>query len=195
MLSGEKEGKEVHEFATAKQFAQWLAKNHAKSNGIWLRLYKKGSGHKSVSYSEAVDEALCVGWIDGVKKRFDEESSVQWICPRRPRSVWSRLNIGRIERLTAEGRMQPSGLAQVEKAKADGRWAKAYDAPSQMKVPEDFLAALSKDPKARAFFETLNRANTYAIAWHLHNAKKPETRERRMQKYLEMMARGEKPHP
>lgn len=195
MLCGEKEGKEVHAFETPKQFAQWLSKHHASSQGIWLRIYKKDAGHRTVSYSDALDEALCLGWIDGVKKRFDDVSFVQWFCPRRPRSVWSRLNIARVERLTSEGRMKPPGLAQVEAAKADGRWAKAYDAPSQMKVPEDFLARLSEDPAAKAFFETLNRANTYSIAWHLHQAKKPETRERRMQKYLEMMARGEKPHP
>ncbi len=194
MLCGTKEGKDVHQFATARQLAAWLGKHHDSSNGIWLRQFRKASGKKAVTYAEAVDEALCWGWIDAVKKPFDDESSVLWLCPRRPRSVWSKINVGKVERLISEGRMKPPGLRQVEAAKADGRWERAYAAPKEMKVPDDFLKALSKDKKAKAFYDSLNRANTYAIAWHLHNAKKPETRARRMEKFLGMMARGEKLH-
>ena len=185
---------EVRGFRSAKAFGAWLARNHGKSHGIWLRLFKKDSGVATVTYQEALEEALCYGWIDGQVRKFDEESWVQRFTPRRARSLWSKRNVGKAEGLIAAGRMQAAGLKQIEAAKADGRWAKAYASPREMKVPEDFLEALAKDAKANAFFRTLNRANCYAIAWNLHNAKKAETRERRMKKYLEMMRKGERIH-
>lgn len=185
---------ETLSFPTPKSFQTWLSKNHYRTEGIWLRIFKKGSGELSVTYAEALDEALCYGWIDGLKKTYDEVSWIQKFTPRRPKSVWSKINIGHVERLTREGRMKPAGLEKVEAAKADGRWAAAYDSPARGEVPEDFLKELAKNKKALAFFETLNKANRYAIIWRLQTAKKPETRERRMKAILEMLGRGEKFH-
>ncbi len=183
---------EVISFSSQKAFESWLAKNHATVSGIWLRIYKKASGEKTVTYAEALDVALCYGWIDGLKRSYDEASFIQRFTPRRSRSVWSKVNVGHVERLTNEGRMKPPGLAAVETAKGDGRWSKAYDSPKNVKIPDDFLLELKKNRKAYAFFETLNRVNQYAIAYRLGSAKKPETRERRMQLFLEMMAKGQK---
>lgn len=181
-------------FKSQKAFEAWLAKNHAKVGGIWLRIYKKGSGEKTVTYAEALDVALCHGWIDGLKRAFDAVSFIQRFTPRRSRSAWSKVNVGHIGRLTDEGRMKPPGLAAVEGAKRDGRWAKAYDSPRNARVPDDFVRELKKNKAAYAFFETLNRVNHYAIAYRLGSAKKPETRERRKKLFLEMMAKGQKIH-
>src|SRR5271155_4098650 len=181
-------------FKTPTAFEKWLAKNHTKSNGIWLRMFKKDSGKKSVNWQEAVVEALCYGWIDGQAKPYDAESWIQRFTPRREKSTWSKRNTDHIERLTASGRMKPAGLAQADKAKADGRWAKAYDSPANMQVPDDFLKALAKNKTAKAFFESLNKTNKYAIAWRLQTAKKPETREKRMRSILEMLSKKEKFH-
>jgi uncharacterized protein YdeI (YjbR/CyaY-like superfamily) len=181
-------------FKSLKEWASWLARNHAASTGIWLRLFKKDSGVVSVTYAGALDEALCYGWIDGQLDKYDEKSWLRKFTPRRPKSVWSRKNVEHVKQLTAAGKMKPAGLKEVEAAKKDGRWKRAYDSPSAMQVPEDFLKALAKHQKAKAFFETLNKANTYAIAWRLQTAKKPETRAKRMQAILEMLARGEKFH-
>jgi len=181
-------------FKSPKDWASWLAKNHAKSNGIWLRLFKKDSGVATVTYAEALGEALCYGWIDDQLEKYDEKSWLRKFTPRRPKSVWSKRNIEHVNRLTDAGKMKPSGLKEVEAAKADGRWEKAYDSPSAMQVPDDFLKELAKDKKAQAFFETLNKANTYAIAWRLQTAKKSETRAKRMKAILEMLKRGEKFH-
>lgn len=181
-------------FKSPKNWSSWLAKNHAKSSGIWLRLFKKDSGVASVTYAEALDEALCYGWIDGQLDKYDEKSWLRKFTPRRPTSVWSKRNIEHVNRLIRAGKMKPVGLKEVEAAKADGRWGRAYDSPGAMQVPKDFLKELSKDQIAQAFFETLNKANTYAIAWRLQTAKKPETRAKRMQAILEMLKRGEKFH-
>lgn len=167
-------------FRTAQEWHDWLEHNYGTSSGIWLRIFKKASGFASVTYAEALDEALCFGWIDGQKDRYDETSFLQKFTPRRPKSIWSKRNREHIARLIKEKRMKPAGLKEVEAAKTDGRWESAYDSPSNMKVPDDFLKQLQKDEKAYAFFLTLNKANTYAIAWRLQTAKKPETRERRM---------------
>lgn len=183
---------DVIPFESAGQWQEWLAENHATSNGIWLRIFKKGSGQQTITYDEALDEALCYGWIDGQGKGYDEKSYLQKFTPRRKRSSWSKRNTEHVERLMNEGRMKPAGLAEVEAAQADGRWAKAYDSPANMQVPDDFLLELSKMPEALAFFQSLNKTNTYAIAYRLQTAKKPETRERRMKAILEMLARGEK---
>jgi uncharacterized protein YdeI (YjbR/CyaY-like superfamily) len=185
----------VLSFPSPAKWNAWLKKNHVKANeGIWLRIFKKDSGEKSVTYDEALDEALCYGWIDGLKKSFDERSWIQKFTPRRPRSIWSKRNQDHVARLIKEKRMQPAGLKQIDAAKNDGRWEQAYDSQAQMEVPADFLAKLKKNKQAHAFFKTLNKANTYAIAWRLQTAKKPETRERRMEAILEMMRRGEKLH-
>ncbi len=189
-----KTGLPIISFKSPKAWASWLDKNHAKSSGIWLRLFKKDSGVASVTYAEALDEALCYGWIDGQLEKCDEKSWLRKFTPRRPKSVWSKKNIEHANRLIQAGKMKPAGRQEVEAAKADGRWGRAYDSPSAMQVPEDFLKELSKDKKAKAFFETLNKANTYAIAWRLQTAKKPETRAKRMQAILEMLKRGERFH-
>jgi uncharacterized protein YdeI (YjbR/CyaY-like superfamily) len=181
-------------FKSQRAFEAWLEKNHDKADGLWLRIYKKASGTPTVTYAEALDVALCFGWIDGLKRSYDEESFIQRFTPRRARSVWSKVNVGHVERLTREGRMRPAGQAALDAARSDGRLAKAYDSPKNAKVPEDFLRALKRDKKAYAFFQTLSRVNHYAIAYRLQTAKKPETRERRMKQFLEMMARGEKFH-
>lgn len=184
----------VKAFATAEKWNAWLLKNHARQAGIWLKLFTKNSGKKTLSHAEALDEALCFGWIDGQGKAFDDHAWLVKFTPRRPRSIWSKKNCENIDRLIKERRMQPSGLAQVRQAKADGRWEAAYDSSKTMEIPEDFLRRLKKDKNAYTFFQTLNRANTYAIAWRLQTAKKPETREARMDKLLNMMKNKIKLH-
>jgi uncharacterized protein YdeI (YjbR/CyaY-like superfamily) len=181
-------------FASARAWEAWLAKHHSESTAVWLRISKKASSTKSVTYAEALDVALCYGWIDSQKKPLDDLAWLQKFGPRRARGGWSRINTTKAERLLAAGRMKPAGLAEVTAAKKDGRWQRAYDSPSASAVPADFLEALAKDEKARAFFETLNKANTYAIAYRLQTAKKPETREKRLRELLAMMARGERIH-
>lgn len=182
-------------FASAAEFSRWLAKHHAGHQGIWMRIYKKASGRPTVTYAEALDEALCHGWIDGQKQRGDEESWLQKFTCRGPRSVWSKVNVGNIARLTGEGRMKPAGVAAVEAAKADGRWDNAYHSSSTAEVPADFLQALTKSRKAEAFFNTLNKANRYSFLYRLQNAKKPETRMKRINDFVAMLARGEQFHP
>jgi uncharacterized protein YdeI (YjbR/CyaY-like superfamily) len=181
-------------FQSAQEWEEWLAGNHASSVGVWLRFFKNGSGKPTVTHDEALDAALCYGWIDGQGKKYDELSWLLKFTPRRAGSIWSRRNTEHVERLIQENRMQPPGFAEVEAAKADGRWERAYDSPSKMTVPEDCLEELSKNQEAKAFFETLNKANIYAIAWRLQTAKKPETREKRMKAILTMLAKGEKFH-
>ena len=185
---------EVLSFRSASDFRKWLALNYRKSTGIWLRIYKKSSGEPSITYAEALDEALCYGWIDGQKQPHDELSWRQRFTPRRPRSGWSKRNTEHAERLIAAKLMKAAGQAEIDAARKDGRWTAAYDSPSKAAVPDDFLAALRKNKKALAFFESLNKANTYAIAYRLQTAKKPETRARRLEMILEMMRRGEKFH-
>ncbi|MGB8354061.1 MAG: YdeI/OmpD-associated family protein [Chthoniobacteraceae bacterium] len=182
-------------FAKPANFSKWLVKHHASHQGIWMRIYKKASGHPTVTYTEALDVALCHGWIDGQKQRGDEESWLQKFTRRGPRSVWSKVNVGNIERLTREGRMKPAGIAAVDAAKADGRWENAYHSSSTAEVPADFLQALAKSRKAEAFFKTLNKANRYSFLFRIHNAKKPETRTKRIKDFVAMLARGEQFHP
>lgn len=181
-------------FASASAFRRWLKANHAAHHGIWMRIAKKDSGLASVTYAEALDEALCHGWIDGQKQSHDATAWLQKFTRRGPRSVWSQINVGHVGRLTREGRTQPAGQAAVDAAKADGRWAQAYGSSRAAEMPADFLAALAKHAKAQAFFGTLNKANRYAIFFHLTTAKKPETRARRLAKFLAMLKRGEKLH-
>jgi uncharacterized protein YdeI (YjbR/CyaY-like superfamily) len=186
--------REILSFKTQKEFEKWLGKNHDKSNGIWLRLFKKDSGEKSISHAEALDEALCYGWIDGQANKYDDSSWIQKFTPRRPKSIWSKRNTHHIERLTALAKMKPPGLAEVDKAKEDGRWEKAYDSPTEMNVPGDFLKELSKNKKSKDFFETLNKTNKYSIVWRLQTAKKPETREKRMKEIIKMLSQKKRFH-
>ncbi len=184
----------VRFFSSAASWRTWLKKNHEKSAGIWLRFFKKDSGKKSMVYAEALDEALCFGWIDGQSKSEGALSWKQRFTPRRQRSMWSKTNREHVARLIKEKKMMAAGLRQIEAAKRDGRWDHAYDPSATMKIPADFMAALSKDKKAAIFFETLNRANLYAIGWRLQTAKKPETRVRRMASILAQLKAGKKFH-
>jgi uncharacterized protein YdeI (YjbR/CyaY-like superfamily) len=179
-------------FETQEKWRDWLVDNYQNPQGVWLRFYKKETGKESLNHSTALDEALCFGWIDGQANKYDEESYLQKFTPRRKRSTWSKRNIEHIERLEREGKMQPAGWREVEAAKADGRWENAYHPPSQMVVPDDFLRELNKDKDALAFFGTLNKTNRFAIAFRLHNAKKPETRAKRIKMFVEMLRKGEK---
>jgi len=184
----------VLSFTSSKKWESWLAKNHSQSDGIWLQFYKKASGKKTVVYAEALQVALCYGWIDGQSQSIDEDSYKQKFTPRRPRSMWSKRNTQFAKQLIKDGKMKKAGLVQIEAAKKDGRWEKAYDSPGKMVIPEDFLKALSKNKKAKTFFESLSKVNTYAIAWRLQTAKTPETRAKRMKIILEMMRNGKKFH-
>jgi uncharacterized protein YdeI (YjbR/CyaY-like superfamily) len=181
-------------FATPADLEAWLADEHASSDGLWLKIAKKGSGVGSVSYAEALEIALCFGWIDSQKRGFDEKFFLQRFTPRRPRGRWSRINREKAEGLIEAGRMQPAGLAQVEAAKADGRWEAAYEGQRTAEVPSDLQRELDARPAAREFFEALDSANRYAIVYRLGEAKKQETRERRLRKFVEMLERGERIH-
>lgn len=177
-------------FKSLDKWESWLTKNHTKSPGVWLRIAKVGSSQKTISYAEALDGALCYGWIDGRKEKFDTESWLQRFTPRRSKSIWSKRNIEHAERLVKAKRMRPAGLHEIERAKADGRWEAAYDSPGEAKVPDDFLKALAKNRKAKKFFATLSKTNVYSIVWRLQTAKKPETREKRIKMIIEMLESG-----
>jgi uncharacterized protein YdeI (YjbR/CyaY-like superfamily) len=179
-------------FTTADDWRYWLGEN-SQAPGIWMRFYKKGKGD-SINYAQALDEALCYGWIDSQVLKYDDDSYLQKFTPRRAGSIWSKRNVSYVERLINEGKMTPQGLEEIEAAKADGRWEKAYDSPANMEIPDDFLQALKKFPKAQAFFETLNKTNRYAIAWRLQTAKKEATRTKRMEAIIAMLDEGKKFH-
>ena len=181
-------------FPSAQEWERWLAENLGSECGIWMQLAKKGSGITTVTYDEALDVALCYGWIDGQKKSLDADFFLQKFTPRRKKSLWSKRNVGKALELIEAGRMQAAGLAEVELARKDGRWDAAYDLARDMTVPEDFVQAVGQDEKASAFFATLNKTNLYAIAWRLQTAKTPETRARRFAGLLEMVMKGEKFH-
>ena len=181
-------------FRSSQELRAWLAKEHARATNLFLRIYKKDSGVVSVTYAEALDQALCFGWIDGQKLPLDGISWVQKFTPRRCKSGWSKRNITHVNRLIQAGQMTPAGLKQVEAAKADGRWVAAYDSPANATVPPEFMKELARNTKAKQFFSTLNRANLYAIAYRLQTAKRSETKIKRMKLIIEMLARGEKFH-
>ena len=181
-------------FTTPTDLEAWLEESHIFSEGIWLKIAKKGSGIESVTYAEALEVALCFGWIDSQKKGFDEKYFLQRFTPRRPRGKWSRINRDAAEELIAAGKMRPTGLAEVEAAKADGRWEAAYEGQRNATVPEDLQRELDRNRAAREFFATLDSANRYAIVYRLNDAKKRETRERRLRKFVGMLERGEKIH-
>jgi uncharacterized protein YdeI (YjbR/CyaY-like superfamily) len=179
-------------FASKEKFAAWLAKEHEKSTGAWLKLAKKDSGIQTITYEEALDVALCYGWIDGQKKGFDEKYWLQKFTPRGKKSIWSKINTEKAERLVAGGEMNPAGLKAIETAKADGRWDVAYASQKNMSIPDDFQAALEKNMKAKAFFGTLKSSERYSFLFRVETAKKAETRAKRIQQFIEMLARGEK---
>ena len=180
-------------FRDAAAWEAWLIA-HADAPGLWLKIAKKGQGVVSVSYAEALDVALCHGWIDGLKRSCDAQCFLQRFTPRRPRSVWSKINIGKVEALIAAGRMRAGGMREVEAAQADGRWLAAYDSARNIEVPDDLAAAFKKNAKARKFFEQIDHSNRYAVLWRIQTAKKPETRAARIEKLVAMLERGEKIH-
>jgi uncharacterized protein YdeI (YjbR/CyaY-like superfamily) len=184
--------KKVVSFARPQELAKWLQEHHATESELWIKIFKKHTGTPSVTWDDVVIESLCWGWIDGIKKSVDEQSYLQRITPRKSRSNWSKRNRQHVERLIQEGRMTRFGLSHVDAAKADGRWENAYSV-SEMEVPEDFLAALELKPNAQQFFATLTKSNRYVIAHGLLSAKKPETRQKRFAKYLDLLARNQKP--
>ncbi len=184
----------IQTFATPAAFRKWLKLKHDSETELWLKIFKKGSGQKSIDWEEAVIECLCWGWIDGVKKPLDEEAYLQRVTPRRRNSNWSKRNREHVERLISDTRMQESGLVHVRAAQADGRWDAAYSPSSEMTVPADFLAALEHMPKAKMFFASLNKANLNAIAYRLQTAQKPETRQKRFVNCLTRLENGEKFH-
>jgi uncharacterized protein YdeI (YjbR/CyaY-like superfamily) len=184
----------IHLFADPDALEAWLEENHDSSEGLWLKIAKKGTGRSSVTYAEALELALCFGWIDSQKRGFDEEYFLQRFTPRRPRGRWSEINRDKAEALIAAQRMRPAGLAEVEAAKADGRWEAAYAGQRTAAIPDDLQRELDASPAAAKFFDTLDSANRYAVIYRLNDAKKPETRERRRRKFVAMLERGEKIH-
>lgn len=185
---------EPRSFRSPKELRAWMAKEHARADVLLLRIYKKDSGVPSVTYAEALDQALCFGWIDGQKRALDANSWVQKFTPRRAKSNWSKINIAHADRLTQEGHMTPAGLKEVEAAKADGRWATAYDSFSNATVPAEFVEELARNAKAKQFYATLNKTNLYSIAYRLQTAKRAETKIKRIKLIIDMLARGEKFH-
>lgn len=181
-------------FRTATDWERWLEQEHARVDGVWLKLAKKGASLQTHTYAEALDVALCWGWIDGQKRALDDEAFLQRFTPRRPRSRWSKINCGKVEKLISEGRMRPPGQREVDAAKSDGRWEAAYDGQRTATVPPDLEAALAADPEVRAAFNALDGANRFAILYRLHDAKKPETRARRLEKFVAMLAGGGRIH-
>jgi uncharacterized protein YdeI (YjbR/CyaY-like superfamily) len=188
-------GMPVMPFEQKEFWASWLDENHATSPGVWLKIAKKAARIESVSYDEAVEVALCYGWIDGQGKSYDESSWLQKFTPRRVKSIWSKINRKRAEELIEAGRMKPAGLEAVEAARLDGRWDAAYDSPGTAAVPGDFQAELDRNPKAKAFYSTLNSTNRYAILFRIQTAKKAETRAKRIQKFIQMLEKNEKLYP
>lgn len=180
--------------ATPADLEVWLEENHSESDGLWLKIAKRGAPEPSVTYAQALELALCFGWIDSQKRGLDETHFLQRFTPRRPRGRWSRINRDKAERLIAAGEMRPAGLAEVEAAKADGRWEAAYEGQRTAQVPDDLQRELDVNEVAREFFATLDSANRYAIVYRLNDAKKPETRVRRLRKFVAMLERGEKIH-
>ncbi len=184
----------IRRFKTRKEFAAWLDKNHKTSLALWVRMARKGSGIKSITYAEGVEVALCYGWIDAQKLPESETAWLQRFMPRRPRSIWSKVNREKALALIANGQMTRAGLVEIERAKTDGRWEAAYDSQAGASVPPDLEEALERHPKAKAFFKSISAANRYAITWRLQTAKKAETRAKRMRRFIEMLEKEETLH-
>ena len=189
------DGLPVIPFATPAEFEAWLDENQASSSGLWLKIAKKGRGIDTVTHPEALEVAICHGWIDGQRRALDDDWFLQRFTPRKPRSRWSKINRDKALELIESGRMKPAGLREVERAQADGRWEAAYAGQRAAIVPDDLQAALDAEPAAREFFETLDSQNRYAVLYRVGDAKRPETRARRIEKFVGMLARGEKLHP
>lgn len=185
----------VREFRTGDAFYKWLGKHHDSESEVWIKIHKVGSGLKSITPVEAIDAALCWGWIDAIRKSFDETSYLQRYTRRGPKSTWSRINVANVARLIEEGRMTEHGLAHVEAAKADGRWERAYASGKEMTLPGDFLAAVKKEPKARAMVAKLSAQNRFAIALRIHNLKTEAGRKRKIEAFVQMLKRGETIYP
>ncbi|KKB76396.1 hypothetical protein VW29_20200 [Devosia limi DSM 17137] len=185
----------IRSFTDQAGFEAWLAQHHDRESELWLRIYKKGSDIPTITYHQALDVALCWGWIDGIKKSHDEVSFLQRFTPRRARSIWSQVNRTHIDRLIEAGRMTEHGLRHVDAAKADGRWDAAYAASSKMEIPDDLMAAIAADPRALASFESLNKTNRFAMAFRVGNLKTPAARQKKIDGFVEMLVRGETIHP
>ncbi len=182
-------------FETQQDWERWLTEHHTEIEGLWLKIAKKEAGISSVNYAEALESAICYGWIDGQKASFDDKYWLQKFTPRRAKSIWSKVNCTKALALIAEGRMQPAGLRQVELAQADGRWEAAYESQSKITIPDDFQRELDNNPKAQAFFTTLNSVNRYAILFRIQTAKKPATRSARISTFIEMLSNNQKLYP
>jgi uncharacterized protein YdeI (YjbR/CyaY-like superfamily) len=187
--------KAIHSFANEAAFAAWLKKNHDRATEVWIKVFKKGSGKPSIDWQQAVDVALCWGWIDGIRKALDEEAFLQRYTPRRAKSRWSRINVERVERLTKAGRMTPHGQLHVDAAKSDGRWEAAYPSPKAIEVPADFLAAIATKRKALEKYRSLKREQTFKLAYRLHHLKSPERRAKLIADVIGALTRGEDPFP
>jgi uncharacterized protein YdeI (YjbR/CyaY-like superfamily) len=185
----------IASFENQRTWEAWLDEHHADTKGVWLKIAKKETHIPSVSYLEALDSAICFGWIDGQKASFNDKYWLQKFTPRRPKSIWSKANCEKATALIAQARMKPAGMRQVELAKADGRWDSAYESQSKIEIPDDFQRELDKNQKAKTFFGTLNSVNRYAILFRIHTAKKPETRAARIHKFIEMLSKRQKIHP
>ena len=185
----------IRDFPDQAAFERWLSENHDREGELWLKIHKKGSGLPTVTYAEALDVALCWGWIDGHKKSFDDKSFLQRFSPRGKKSIWSQINRDHVARLTAAGRMRPSGQVHVNAAKADGRWEAAYASGSKMEPPEDLLAAIEADPQAYEMYQRLNATNRYALSFRTHNMKTPAGRQKKIASFVEMLRRGETIYP
>jgi uncharacterized protein YdeI (YjbR/CyaY-like superfamily) len=181
-------------FSSDAEWERWLDEHHRTSDGVWIKIAKKGTGIPTVAYPEILETALCFGWIDGQRKALDDRYFLQRFTPRRARSRWSKINRDKVAALTAAGRMRPAGLAEVERAKADGRWDAAYSGQATMTVPDDLQAKLDARPEAAAFFASLSSQNRYAILYRLHDAKRPDTRARRLATFVAMLEAGETIH-
>lgn len=184
----------VREFKDAESFYEWLGQNHDKTDEVWIKIHKVSSGLPTITAAEAVDVVLCWGWIDGIRKSFDEKSFLQRYTPRRKRSIWSRKNVENVERLIAEGRMTEHGMREVEAAKADGRWERAYGG-AEMTLPEELLAAIEAEPAAKEMLARLSAQNRYALAFRLHQLKTDAARKRKIAQFVEMLKRGETFYP
>jgi len=185
----------VREFKTADSFYKWLAKNHDRQDELWIRIHKVDSGLKSITPKEAIDVVLCWGWIDAIRKSHDDKSYLQRYVPRRPKSIWSQINVDNVARLIKEGRMTEHGLREVEAARADGRWGRAYASGKDMKIPDDLQVAIDAEPKARKMLEKLSAQNRYALAFRVHNMKTEAGRKKKIDTFVEMLKRGETIHP
>lgn len=188
------DGKPIVEFRKKSDWTKWLGKNHDKSSGVWLRMAKKDSGLTSIDHNEALDAALCYGWIDGQARSEGDKTWLQKFTPRSKRSIWSKKNRENVKRLIESGEMRAAGLAEIERAKKDGRWDAAYDSPRTITIPDDLMSAFKKNKNAKKFFDKLDSRNRYAVLFRIHNAKRAETRAKRIKQFVEMLERGEKIH-